>query len=117
MPLETLFLAALLFLAPGCTTPEPPPEPPPLITVPAPVDAAPIPVLLSPPTYGQQCIDDTDCPASPNSQRIGRCLCSEPLPAGGTPTTGYCWNGKVQTGRWWCTVQHGLAIRNGVIFP
>jgi hypothetical protein len=107
----------VLVLLLACSEPEPPPPtPPPLQLVPRPPEAPAHAeaVLESPPTWGQQCRDDADCPDGPYE---GHCYCAAPLPEGGAEAVGFCWSGKVKTGEWWCTVQDGHAFRMGLIFP
>lgn len=101
-------------LGSACGTSEPPPAPPKLEYVgpPATADAA-LPELTEPPTHGQQCTDMDQC----TNGRKGWCLCAEPLPEGGAEAVGFCWDGPIKRGKWWCTVEDGHAVRMGVIFP
>jgi hypothetical protein len=107
---------SLLLLVVACSEP-PPPAPPPAPALPyvaPPAGAIAAEVLTDPPTFGQSCTDSDQCPIGPHQ---GRCYCTAPLPEGGAPATGFCWNGLVKTGSWWCLVEGGVAVRMGVIFP
>jgi hypothetical protein len=105
-----VLVAALL----ACGEPAAPPAPAPLPYVAPPADQ-PVPdVLTDPPTSGQACRDDEDCP---DGAHQGHCFCAWPLPEGGVETTGFCWNGLVKTEIWWCTVEGGHAMKMGLIFP
>lgn len=109
-----MILAWLLGGSVACSDPPPPPPPPPLPYVAPPAGAEPAPELLEPPTFGQACRDESECPDGPHQ---GRCYCASPLPQGGKPATGFCWSGRVKTKKWWCTVEDGIALEMGVIFP
>lgn len=102
---------AFVFLV-ACGEPAPPP-PPPVVVVAPPPGVTPGPVLTDPPTFGQQCTDDAQCPAGASTRY---CLCG-PGQRGGVAATGFCWSGPVvKDGRWWCTVEEGTAVEMGVVF-
>ena len=101
---------AFVFLA-ACG--QPPPPLPPLRVVAPPPQMAPQSVLTEPPTFGQQCRDDSDCPIGSGPRY---CFCGPGQP-GGVHSTGFCWSGPVvKDGRWWCTVEEGMAVELGVVF-
>lgn len=102
---------AFVFLG-ACAEPAPPP-PRPLGVVAPPPELAVGAVLTDPPTFGQECRDDQDCPARGAARY---CFC-RPQQRGGEATTGFCWSGPVvKDGRWWCTVEEGVAVELGAVF-
>lgn len=96
----------------ACSDP-PPPEPKPMPYVLPPAGQAPPPpgsVLEELPTSGQSCTSHSQCGE-------GRCYCAKSHPPGGSPATGFCWDGPVRKGVWWCTIEDGYVIELGVIVP
>ncbi len=104
------------------------PAPPP-VALPALKSVAPPPgevpldpsttMLTMPPSSGQQCRDDSDCPPNPGAgpgggALVGHCLCTMPIPDGPVETVGLCWNGRIKPRAWWCTVQDGHAFLHGL---